>query len=45
VLFLASTLSERVTGQTLVVDGGAIIRDLWGMDEHVLSRFQRGEYD
>jgi 3-oxoacyl-[acyl-carrier protein] reductase len=45
VLFLASTLSERVTGQTLVVDGGAIIRDLWGMDEQVVSRFRRGEYD
>jgi 3-oxoacyl-[acyl-carrier protein] reductase len=44
VLFLSSALSERVTGQTLVVDGGAIIRDLWGMDEAVLSRFRRGEY-
>jgi NAD(P)-dependent dehydrogenase (short-subunit alcohol dehydrogenase family) len=44
VLFLSSTLSERVTGQTLVVDGGAVIRDLWGMHEGVLPRFQRGEY-
>jgi NAD(P)-dependent dehydrogenase (short-subunit alcohol dehydrogenase family) len=45
VLFLSSTLSERVTGQTLVVDGGATIRDLWGMQDDVLSRFRRGEYD
>jgi 3-oxoacyl-[acyl-carrier protein] reductase len=45
VLFLSSTLSERVTGQTLVVDGGATIRDLWGMQEDVLPRFRRGEYD
>jgi 3-oxoacyl-[acyl-carrier protein] reductase len=45
VLFLSSTLSERVTGQTLVVDGGAVIRDLWGMHEGVLPRFRRGEYD
>jgi 3-oxoacyl-[acyl-carrier protein] reductase len=45
VLFLSSTLSERVTGQTLVVDGGATIRDLWGMSEEVLPRFRRGEYD
>jgi NAD(P)-dependent dehydrogenase (short-subunit alcohol dehydrogenase family) len=44
VLFLSSTLSERVTGQTLVVDGGATIRDLWGMQEDTLSRFKRGEY-
>jgi NAD(P)-dependent dehydrogenase (short-subunit alcohol dehydrogenase family) len=45
VLFLSSTLSARVTGQTLVVDGGATIRDLWGMQEDDLPRFQRGEYD
>lgn len=45
VLFLASTMSERITGQTLVVDGGAVIRDLWGMHEDMLARFNRGEYD
>jgi NAD(P)-dependent dehydrogenase (short-subunit alcohol dehydrogenase family) len=29
VLFLASSLAERVTGQTLVVDGGASTRSPW----------------
>lgn len=29
-LFLCSELSARITGQTLVVDGGAIIHSLWG---------------
>jgi 3-oxoacyl-[acyl-carrier protein] reductase len=45
VLFLSSSLAERVTGQTLVVDGGAVIRDLWGMHEEVLARFKTGKYD
>jgi 3-oxoacyl-[acyl-carrier protein] reductase len=45
VLFLSSALAERVTGQTLVVDGGAVIRDLWGMHEEVMARFQTGSYD
>jgi NAD(P)-dependent dehydrogenase (short-subunit alcohol dehydrogenase family) len=31
VLFLSSGLAARITGQTLVVDGGASIRSLWGM--------------
>jgi 3-oxoacyl-[acyl-carrier protein] reductase len=44
VLFLCSSLSERITGQTLVVDGGATTRELWGMTESVLPRFQAGEY-
>jgi NAD(P)-dependent dehydrogenase (short-subunit alcohol dehydrogenase family) len=39
VLFLCSSLAERITGQTLVVDGGATIRELWGMSEEVLPRF------
>jgi NAD(P)-dependent dehydrogenase (short-subunit alcohol dehydrogenase family) len=37
-LFLCSSLSGRITGQTLVVDGGATIRELWGINEsHVDS--------
>jgi NAD(P)-dependent dehydrogenase (short-subunit alcohol dehydrogenase family) len=44
VLFLSSALAERITGQTLVVDGGATIRELWGMTEEVLPRFQSGDY-
>ncbi len=45
VLFLCSDLAERITGQTLVVDGGATIRELWGMTEEALPRFQSGNYD
>ena len=45
VLFLSSALAERITGQTLVVDGGAIIRDLWGMHEGTLAQFKTGNYD
>jgi 3-oxoacyl-[acyl-carrier protein] reductase len=45
VLFLSSSLADRITGQTIVVDGGAVIRDLWGMDDTILSRFQAGTYD
>ncbi len=45
VLFLSSALAERITGQTLVVDGGAIIRDLWGMHEGILAQFKTGNYD
>ena len=44
VLFLCSALAERITGQTLVVDGGATTRELWGMTEEVLPRFQSGTY-
>ena len=40
VLFLCSALSERITGQTLVVDGGATIRELWGLNEDVLPQFR-----
>lgn len=44
VLFLCSNLAARITGQTIIVDGGAIIRDLWGMHEHMLERFNAGNY-
>ena len=44
VLFLCSELATHITGQTLVVDGGATIRELWGMTEEVLPRFQSGSY-
>jgi NAD(P)-dependent dehydrogenase (short-subunit alcohol dehydrogenase family) len=44
VLFLSSALAERVTGQTLIVDGGATIRDLWGLTEEVLPQFRTGHY-
>lgn len=43
-LFLCSSLSERISGQTIIVDGGATTRELWGMDESVLSRFKEGRY-
>jgi NAD(P)-dependent dehydrogenase (short-subunit alcohol dehydrogenase family) len=45
VLFLCSALAERITGQTLVVDGGATIRELWGMTEEALPRFRSGDYE
>jgi NAD(P)-dependent dehydrogenase (short-subunit alcohol dehydrogenase family) len=44
VLFLVSSLAQRITGQTLIVDGGAIIRDLWGIHEAVLERFSEQKY-
>lgn len=43
-LFLCSSLAERISGQTLVVDGGASIRELWGMNEDVLPQFRTGQY-
>jgi NAD(P)-dependent dehydrogenase (short-subunit alcohol dehydrogenase family) len=41
-LFLSSSLSARVTGQTLVVDGGATTRSPWGMTEENLAAFKTG---
>jgi 3-oxoacyl-[acyl-carrier protein] reductase len=39
-LFLCSQLAARITGQTLVVDGGASIRSLWGMTPEVIPQFR-----
>lgn len=44
VLFLSSELAARITGQTLVVDGGALIRELWGMDLERASAFRAAGY-
>jgi NAD(P)-dependent dehydrogenase (short-subunit alcohol dehydrogenase family) len=41
-LFLSSSLAARVTGQTLVVDGGATIRSPWGFSAAQLSTFRDG---
>ncbi len=41
VLFLSSDLAARITGQILVVDGGATIRSLWGMTEEQIEHFRR----
>ena len=39
-LFLSSSLSARVTGQTLVVDGGVTTRSPWGYTEENLATFK-----
>jgi 3-oxoacyl-[acyl-carrier protein] reductase len=38
VLFLASRLAAKITGQTLVVDGGAVIQSPWRMTEDQIER-------
>jgi 3-oxoacyl-[acyl-carrier protein] reductase len=40
VLFLSSELAARITGQTLIVDGGTTIRSLWGMTPEVIPHFR-----
>jgi NAD(P)-dependent dehydrogenase (short-subunit alcohol dehydrogenase family) len=40
-LFLSSALAARITGQTLIVDGGASIQALWGMSAEALDEFRR----
>jgi 3-oxoacyl-[acyl-carrier protein] reductase len=41
VLFLCSSLSERVTGQTIAVDGGATIHSLWGMTAEQIPDYRK----
>jgi NAD(P)-dependent dehydrogenase (short-subunit alcohol dehydrogenase family) len=41
VLFLSSDLAARTTGQTLVVDGGALTQSLWGMSGEQLDEFRK----
>jgi 3-oxoacyl-[acyl-carrier protein] reductase len=43
-LFLSSGLAARITGQTLVVDGGATVRELWGITPEVLPQFRTQRY-
>ncbi|MDT3439208.1 MULTISPECIES: SDR family NAD(P)-dependent oxidoreductase [unclassified Pseudofrankia] len=44
VLFLSSTLAERITGQTLIVDGGASIHSLWGFSAAESRQFSETDY-
>jgi 3-oxoacyl-[acyl-carrier protein] reductase len=39
VLFLSSSLAERITGQTIAVDGGAMNRTPWLIREEDLAAF------
>jgi NAD(P)-dependent dehydrogenase (short-subunit alcohol dehydrogenase family) len=41
VLFLSSDLAARITGQTLIVDGGTTVRSLWGITAEALPYFSR----
>jgi 3-oxoacyl-[acyl-carrier protein] reductase len=41
VLFLSSDLAARITGQTLVVDGGATTRQLWGMTPDLIPLYRQ----
>lgn len=41
VLFLSSALAARITGQTLVVDGGATIKSLWDFTAEDATNNQR----
>lgn len=41
VLFLSSELAARITGQTLIVDGGATIHSLWDITREAIPEFRR----
>lgn len=42
VLFLSSSLAQRVTGQTLVVDGGVLVRSPWGFTDDDMAYLADG---
>jgi NAD(P)-dependent dehydrogenase (short-subunit alcohol dehydrogenase family) len=44
VLFLSSALAERITGHTLVVDGGAIIHSPWGFRPRKSGEFTTEDF-
>jgi NAD(P)-dependent dehydrogenase (short-subunit alcohol dehydrogenase family) len=39
-LFLSSALAARITGQTIIVDGGATIRQAWSASPQTLHHFE-----
>lgn len=39
-LFVSSGLAARITGQTLIVDGGVTARSLWGMTADLIPQFR-----
>jgi 3-oxoacyl-[acyl-carrier protein] reductase len=39
-LFLSSDLAARITGQTLIVDGGATIRQAWKLTPEAIDRYR-----
>ena len=41
VLFLSSDLAARITGQTIVVDGGVLARSPWGWTPEILPEIKR----
>jgi NAD(P)-dependent dehydrogenase (short-subunit alcohol dehydrogenase family) len=42
VLYLASDLAARTTGQTLLIEGGATTKELWGITEELLPALRQG---
>jgi NAD(P)-dependent dehydrogenase (short-subunit alcohol dehydrogenase family) len=44
VLFLSSALASRITGQTLIVDGGATIRSPWGFTAEDIPRIRASDW-